>query len=67
MYNVYTYVYNNKRVCTCYIHFKIFMYMSVHVHDFMNMHKHVQTCLYPVQTCMYSFAHFQPVSKANRK
>ena len=40
MYNVYTYVYNHKRVCTCYIHFNIFMYMSVHVHDFMNMHKH---------------------------
>ena len=31
------------------------MYMSVHVHEFMNKHKHAQTCLYHVQTCMYRY------------
>jgi len=46
-----TYIYIYSCSCT---------YTYVHVHDLMTMSEHVHTCLYHVQTRMYSFAQSCP-------
>ncbi len=47
--NIYVHaIYNSIYSCTC-------KYMYIHVYNFMKLTEHVHTCLYNVQTRMYSF------------
>ncbi len=61
MYVPCTYKYINSWTCMYYVHTNALHHahvhsMYIHVHEFMNLYIHVQTCLYHVQTRTYRFA-----------